>query len=102
MESGLSPCEANPIDPTLKRVEANENLFKWNRKILIRMKNERVVVAIWTAEVAVRKEEDRADFPWPIHKGGFQKSLDLSHRLNPSADRDVDSTGEIIRFRKYL
>jgi hypothetical protein len=61
-----------------------------------------VVRAVRTTEIAVGEEEDRADFPWPIHKGGFQKSLDLSHRLNPSADRDMDSTGEIIRFRKYL
>jgi hypothetical protein len=71
MKGRLSPCETNPIDPTLKRVEASKNLFKWNRKILLRMKNERVVMAVRTAEVAVRKEENRAKFSWPIHKGGL-------------------------------
>jgi hypothetical protein len=35
------------------------------------MKNERVVMAVRTAEVAVRKEENRAKFSWPIHKGGL-------------------------------
>jgi hypothetical protein len=71
MKSRLSPCEANPVDPTLKRAKASKNLFKWNRKILLWMKNERVVMAVWTPKVAIRKEENRTNFPWPIYKGGF-------------------------------
>jgi hypothetical protein len=71
MKGRLSTCEANPIDPTLKSAEASENLFKWNCKILLRMENEGVVMAVWTAEVAIRKEEHRADFSRPIHKGSF-------------------------------
>jgi hypothetical protein len=71
MKGRLSSCEANPVDPILKRAKANENLFKWNRKILLRMKNEGVVMAVWTPKVAIRKEENRANFSCPIHKGGL-------------------------------
>jgi len=71
MKGRLSTCDTNPIDPTLKRVEATQNVFKRDRTILFRMKNERVVMAVRTAEIAIRKEEHRADFPWPIHKGGL-------------------------------
>jgi hypothetical protein len=102
MEGRFSTREADPINPVPKRKEVSQNVIEWNGRISLRLKNKRVVMAVRTTEIAVGEEEDRADFPWPIHKGGFQKSLDLSHRLNPSADRDMDSTGEIIRFRKYL
>jgi len=71
MKGGLSACDANPVDPTLKRVEVTQNLFKRDRAIFFRMKNERVVMAVRTTEIAIRKEEHRADFPWPIHKGGL-------------------------------
>jgi hypothetical protein len=71
MKGRLSPCEADPIDPTLKRAKASKSLFKWNRKILLRMKDKKVVMAVWTPKVAIRKEENRANFSWPIHKGGL-------------------------------
>jgi hypothetical protein len=45
------------------------------------MKYEEVVVAVRTAEVAVRKEENRTDFPWPIDKRSLYKSFDLEHRM---------------------
>ena len=71
MKGRLSTGEANPIDPTLKSAEASKNVFKWNCKILLRMENEGVIMAVWTAEVAIRKKENRAEFPWPLDKGGF-------------------------------
>jgi hypothetical protein len=71
MKGGFSTCDTNPIDPTLKRVEATQNVFKRNRTILFRMKNERVVMAVRAAEIAIRKEEYRTDFSWPIHEGGL-------------------------------
>jgi hypothetical protein len=67
----LSARNANSIDPALKRVEVTQNLFKRDRTILFRMKNERMVMAVRAAEIAIRKEEHRAYFSWPIHKGGF-------------------------------
>jgi hypothetical protein len=71
MKSRLSARDANSIDPTLKRVEVTQNVFKRDRTILFRMENEGVVMAVRTAEIAIRKEKHRADFPWPIHKGGL-------------------------------
>jgi hypothetical protein len=71
MEGRLSARDANPIDPALKRVEVTQNLFKRDRTKLFRMKNEGVVMAVRAAEIAMRKEEHRADFPWPIHEGGL-------------------------------
>jgi hypothetical protein len=43
------------------------------------MEDERMVVAVRTAEITVGKEKHRAEFPWPIQKGSFQKSFDLDH-----------------------
>jgi len=71
MKGRLSTCETNPIDPTLKTAEASENLLKWNRKVLLRMKSKRVIMAVRAAEVAIRKKKDRRDFPRPIHKRSF-------------------------------
>jgi hypothetical protein len=71
MEGRFSACEADPINPILKRKEVSQNVIEWNRRISLWLKDERVVMAVRTAEIAVREEEDRTDFPWPIHKGGF-------------------------------
>jgi hypothetical protein len=79
VQGRLSTREANPINPISIRTKATQNLFHWNRRILVRLKNERVVVAVRTTEVAVGKKKHRADLPWPIQKGGLQKSLDLGH-----------------------
>ena len=38
-----------------------------------------MVVAIRATEVTVGKEKDRAEFPRPIHKRGFQKSFDVDY-----------------------
>jgi hypothetical protein len=43
------------------------------------MDHETMVVAIGATEVTVGKEKDRAEFPRPIHKRGFQKSFDVDH-----------------------
>jgi hypothetical protein len=71
MKSRLPPCNTNPIDPAFERVKATQNVFQRDRMKLFRMKNERVVMAIGTAEIAVRKKEDRTDLPTPIYKGGL-------------------------------
>jgi hypothetical protein len=63
MKGRLSTCDTNPIDPTLKRVEVTQNFFERDRTILFRMENEGVIMAVWTAEIAIRKEENRADLP---------------------------------------
>jgi len=49
-------------------MKITQNLFNWNGSILLRMKNERVVMAIRTTEVAVGKEKHRTNLPRPIHK----------------------------------
>jgi hypothetical protein len=82
MEGGLPACDANPIDPTPEGVKTAQNVLKGQGMVLFRMKNERVVVAIGTTEVAVRKEEDRTDLPGPIDKGGLQKTFDLDPHLS--------------------
>jgi hypothetical protein len=38
-------------------MEAIEDIFKWNRRISLRVENERVVMAIGTAKVATGKED---------------------------------------------
>jgi hypothetical protein len=81
MNSRFSPCDTNPIDPAFERVEATQNVFQRDRMKLFRMKNERVVMAIGTAEIAVRKKEDRTNLPAPIYKRGLQKTFDLSPHL---------------------
>jgi hypothetical protein len=71
IESWLPTGDANPVDPTLERMETAQNLFKWDRLILFRMKNERMIVTIRAAEITGREEEDRTDLPSPIDKGGL-------------------------------
>jgi hypothetical protein len=71
MEGRFSTCEADSIHPVSERKEMSQNVIEWNGRISLRLKNERVVMAIRTSEIAVGKEENRADFPWPIHKGSF-------------------------------
>jgi hypothetical protein len=60
-------------------MEARENNLQWNGRILLRMENEGMVVAVWTAEIAAGKKNDGAEFSWPIQEGSLQKSLDLDH-----------------------
>ena len=71
MKGRLSARDTNSVDPTLKRVEVTQNVFQRDRTVLFRMKNEGVIMAVRAAEIAIRKEEHRADFSWPIHKGGL-------------------------------
>jgi len=63
MEGGFSACQADPIDPSLERFKAIENVSERDRFELLWMKDERMVMAVGTAEVAVGKEENRADLP---------------------------------------
>jgi hypothetical protein len=35
------------------------------------MKDEGMVMTVWTAEVAAGEEENRTDFPRPVYKGSF-------------------------------
>jgi hypothetical protein len=49
-------------------MEASEYDFQWNGSILLRMENEWVVVAVWTAEIAPGEKKDGAEFSWPIQK----------------------------------
>jgi len=71
MQGGFSTRKANPINPILKGKEAGQNVIKRDRRIPLWVKNKGMVMAVWTAEIAVREEENRADFPWPIHEGSF-------------------------------
>ena len=73
----LSTRNTHPVDPTAKGEKATENLIGRNGGILFRMDHETVVVAIGATEVTVGEEKDRAEFPRPIHKRGFQKSFDV-------------------------
>jgi hypothetical protein len=47
-------------------MNAIENLFQRNGGILLRMKNEGMVVAVRTTKIAVREEKHRTKLPWPI------------------------------------
>jgi hypothetical protein len=71
MESRLSACKANAIDPSPQRMEAGENVFQWNGSILLGVKNKGMVVTIRTAEITEGKEKHRAEFSRPIQKGGL-------------------------------
>ncbi len=71
MQSRLSAGEANPIYPTLKGAETLENFFQGYRSKLSGMKDEGMVMTVWTAEVAAGEEENRTDFPRPVYKGSF-------------------------------
>jgi hypothetical protein len=93
MKSRLSACDTNPIDPAFERVKAIQNVVQRNRMKVFRMKNKRVVMAIGTAEIAVRKKEDRTDLPTPIYKGGLQKTFDLSPHLSLLIERDLQQVG---------
>ena len=66
VERGLSPREANSIDPILQRMETKENIFQWNGSILLGMENEGMIVAIRATEITAREEKHRTDFPLPI------------------------------------
>jgi hypothetical protein len=79
MEGWLSTRQANPINPIFIRTKVTQNVFKGNRSILVRVKNERVVMAVGATEVAMGKKKHRTDLSWPIRKGGLQKSFDLRH-----------------------
>jgi len=50
-------------------------------------------MAVRTAEIAAGQKKDRAEFSWPIQKGGFQKSFNLGHGYGLSADRERLSEG---------
>jgi hypothetical protein len=52
-------------------MEAAHYLFYWNGGILIRVKHERVIVAIRAAKIAVGYEKDRAELAWPIQEGSL-------------------------------
>jgi hypothetical protein len=77
VQRGFSARQANPIHPTSEILEAMQNLVQGDRGVLLRLKDEGIVVTIRATEIAVRQEEHRADLPGPIDKRGFQESLDL-------------------------
>jgi hypothetical protein len=52
-------------------MEARENNLQWNGSILLRMENEGMVVAVWTAEIAAGEKNDGAEFSWPIQEGSL-------------------------------
>jgi len=58
MQGWLSAGEANPIDPTLKGVETLEDFFQGYRSKLPGMKDQGMVMTVWTAEVAAGEEEN--------------------------------------------
>ena len=71
MKRWLSTRHADSIHPVSKRMEAAHYLFYWNGGILIRVKHERVIVAIRAAKIAVGYEKDRAELAWPIQEGSL-------------------------------
>jgi hypothetical protein len=40
-----------------------------------------MVMAVQTAQIAVRQKEDRTDLLLAVYKGGFYESLDFEHSL---------------------
>ena len=96
MKSGLSSRETNPIDPALKRTESAENGFERNRTIPLRIKDERMIMAVRTAEIAIRKEENGTNLPGPIDEGSFQKSFDLDVHIEFSGDRELMQTHKFL------
>jgi hypothetical protein len=81
MKGRLSASEADPINPAFKSMETLKDVLQGDRSELAGMKDQRMVMAVRTTEVAARKKEDRADLPWPIQKRSFYESLDLDHNL---------------------
>jgi hypothetical protein len=71
MEGWLSTRQANPINPIPIRTEVTQDVFNGNRRILLRVKNERVVVTVRATEVAMGEKKDGTDLSWPIYKGGL-------------------------------
>jgi hypothetical protein len=61
-------------------MKALKNGLQGNRLILLRTKNEGMVVTVWTSKVTVRKEKDGTELSFPIDKRGFQKTFDFDHR----------------------
>jgi hypothetical protein len=57
VESRFSTRETNPINPILEGMEAIENLFYRDRRILLWMENEGMVVAVRTSKITMRKEK---------------------------------------------
>jgi len=87
-QSGFPTCNANPIDPAAKRLESAQHIFQWNGSVTLRVEDKRMIMAVRAAKIAARQKKDRAEFSWPIQKGGFQKSFDLGHGGGLSADRE--------------
>jgi hypothetical protein len=77
-------------------VEPRKDLVKWDRKILLRMENEKVIMAVWTPKVAIRQKEDRTNPPRPIHERSLQKPFDLGVHLFLSAAPDLVEVRETL------
>jgi len=80
-QRGFPTCDANPIDPAAKRLESAQHFFQWNGGVSFRMEDKKMIMAVRTAKIAAGKKKNGAELPWPIQKGGFQKSFDLSHGI---------------------
>jgi hypothetical protein len=61
-------------------MKASKNIFEWKGRILLRMKNKGMIMAIGTPEITGGEEKYGANSPRPIRKGNFQESFDLDHR----------------------
>jgi hypothetical protein len=80
-QGGFSTRDADPVNPIPESAEAPQNVFNWDGRIPLRMKNEGVIVAVRASKVAASEEENRTELPWPIDKGSLQESFDLGHDI---------------------
>jgi hypothetical protein len=57
LQRGFTAGDADPVNPIPKRVKTMQNILHGNGKILFRMQNEGVVMAVRTAEIAVGEKD---------------------------------------------
>jgi hypothetical protein len=70
-QSGFPTCNANPVDPAAKGLESAQHIFQRNGSVSLGMKDKGMIMAVRTAKIAAGQKKDRAEFSWPIQKGGL-------------------------------
>jgi hypothetical protein len=68
MEGRLSAGHTDAVHPSFKRTKTVQGVLHRNGTVLFRLEDQRMIVAIRTAEIAVGEKEYRADLPRPIDK----------------------------------
>jgi len=71
VEGRFSSRETDTVNPALERTKTIQDLFQRDRKILLRMGNETMIMTVGTAKVAPREKDHRADLSGPVDEGGL-------------------------------